>query len=159
MTPKVCTHAIAGIALVAALAIMSPVNAVAQTVPTFKVAWFNIQSGKGEPALSGHPSTFVDTSNCTDPSKPVNGWATGFVQSHLTKSVASDSKVVALGLAESWTSTCGSPENVRQVLGWKSRTSERNGIAMVAKYGFARSEEHTSELQSPYVISYAVFCL
>src|ERR1051325_11671005 len=28
------------------------------------------------------------------------------------------------------------------------------------KYRFAkRSEEHTSELQSPYVISYAVFCL
>src|ERR1051325_11277442 len=25
--------------------------------------------------------------------------------------------------------------------------------------GDARSEEHTSELQSPYVISYAVFCL
>src|ERR1051325_10379952 len=24
---------------------------------------------------------------------------------------------------------------------------------------YARSEEHTSELQSPYVISYAVFCL
>src|ERR1051325_11955182 len=24
---------------------------------------------------------------------------------------------------------------------------------------FSRSEEHTSELQSPYVISYAVFCL
>src|ERR1051325_4722440 len=26
-------------------------------------------------------------------------------------------------------------------------------------FGAARSEEHTSELQSPYVISYAVFCL
>src|ERR1051325_10146577 len=25
--------------------------------------------------------------------------------------------------------------------------------------GYMRSEEHTSELQSPYVISYAVFCL
>src|ERR1051325_11924763 len=25
--------------------------------------------------------------------------------------------------------------------------------------GHSRSEEHTSELQSPYVISYAVFCL
>jgi len=27
------------------------------------------------------------------------------------------------------------------------------------KCGPMRSEEHTSELQSPYVISYAVFCL
>src|ERR1051325_6346094 len=33
-------------------------------------------------------------------------------------------------------------------------TSRRRGGA-----GGARSEEHTSELQSPYVISYAVFCL
>jgi len=30
---------------------------------------------------------------------------------------------------------------VRQVLGWKSHTSERNGVAMVAKYGFAGAEE------------------
>src|ERR1051325_11792771 len=28
-----------------------------------------------------------------------------------------------------------------------------------ARLAAARSEEHTSELQSPYVISYAVFCL
>src|ERR1051325_7517998 len=30
---------------------------------------------------------------------------------------------------------------------------------LVRKMLFQRSEEHTSELQSPYVISYAVFCL
>src|ERR1051325_3704618 len=29
----------------------------------------------------------------------------------------------------------------------------------LACLGMIRSEEHTSELQSPYVISYAVFCL
>ena len=34
------------------------------------------------------------------------------------------------------------------------------GIAARIQTGdYSRSEEHTSELQSPYVISYAVFCL
>src|ERR1051325_2099147 len=33
------------------------------------------------------------------------------------------------------------------------------GAKVVRGYSFYRSEEHTSELQSPYVISYAVFCL
>jgi hypothetical protein len=110
-------------------------------MPTFKVAWFNIQSGKGEPALAGHTAHFVDTTNCTDFTKPINGWGTGLVQSHLTNSVGSDPKMVALGLSEAWASTCGSPEHVRQLLGWKSKTSEHNGLAMVAKYGFVGSEE------------------
>ncbi len=125
-------------ALVAALATPSP--ALAQS-STFKVAWYNIQSGKGEPAMTGHPSTFSDVTNCTDSSKPLNAWGVGFLQKHLLKSVGGDAKIVALGLAESWASVCGSPENVRKVLGWKSRTSERNGVAMVAKYGFAGPEE------------------
>jgi len=121
-------------------ALLAPTPAFAQT-PTFKVAWFNIQSGKGEPALAGHTSTFSDVSNCTDSTQPMNGWGVGFVQSHLLKSVGGDPKIVALGLAEAWASVCGSPENVRKVLGWKSRTSERNGVAIVAKYGFAGTEE------------------
>jgi len=121
-------------------ALVIPSSAFAQT-STFKVAWFNIQSGKGEPAMTGHPSTFSDVTNCTDTTQPMNAWGVGFVQSHLLKSVGTDPKVVALGLAESWASVCASPENVRKVLGWKSRTSERNGVAMVAKYGFAGPEE------------------
>jgi hypothetical protein len=121
-------------------ALVDPTSAFAQT-STFKVAWFNIQSGKGEPPLAGHTSTFSDVTNCTDTSQPMNGWGVGFVQSHLLTSVGSDPKIVALGLAESWASVCGSPENVRKVLGWKSRTSERNGVAIVAKYGFAGTEE------------------
>src|ERR1051325_6660710 len=32
-------------------------------------------------------------------------------------------------------------------------------VGRVGPRGSNRSEEHTSELQSPYVISYAVFCL
>src|ERR1051325_10296002 len=39
---------------------------------------------------------------------------------------------------------------------WSSYQSSR---WTSSRTGEARSEEHTSELQSPYVISYAVFCL
>ena len=131
-------RSVSTLALLASLFV--PITAAAQS-STFKLAWFNIQSGKGEPAMTGHPSTFSDVTNCTDTSKPLNAWGVGFVQQHLLKSVANDPKIVALGLAEAWASVCGSPENVRRVLGWKSRTSERNGVAMVAKYGFAGGEE------------------
>src|ERR1051325_11172379 len=41
---------------------------------------------------------------------------------------------------------------------WRERDCTRLCVVRV-KGGGARSEEHTSELQSPYVISYAVFCL
>src|ERR1051325_2849820 len=41
-------------------------------------------------------------------------------------------------------------EDLRGVGGQLARVGERETL---------RSEEHTSELQSPYVISYAVFCL
>src|ERR1051325_12131059 len=42
-----------------------------------------------------------------------------------------------------------------------STTSERRSSSSASRPGNRprRSEEHTSELQSPYVISYAVFCL
>jgi hypothetical protein len=141
MTVKVCTLARALVVLTVLVSTLVSDRAFAQATPTFKVAWFNIQSGKGEPAMAGHPAHFVDTTNCTDFSQPINGWATGLVQAHLMNSVGGDPKVVALGLAESWASTCGSPENVRKVLGWKSKTSERNGLAIVAKYGFAGPED------------------
>jgi len=141
MSEEVRTFALRFLSVAACVAaVAAPTPALAQT-STFKVAWFNIQSGKGEPALAGHPSTFSDVNNCTDKTQPMNAWGHGFVQSHLLKSVGSDPKIVALGLAESWTTVCGSPENVRQALGWKSRTSERNGVALVAKYGFAGTEE------------------
>jgi hypothetical protein len=57
------------------------------------------------------------------------------VQQHLRQAIADDPDVVALGLGEAW--PCGSPENVRNALGWAARSSERNGVAMVARYGFA----------------------
>lgn len=111
----------------------------AQAPTTFKVAFYNIKSGKGQIALSGHPAVFADTSNCTDLTRPLNAWGAGVVQQHLTRSIGNDSRVVALGLSEAW--ACGSPENVRRALGWRARTSERNGVALAARYGLAGPEE------------------
>ncbi len=129
-------------ALVVVAALSVPAAAFAQSAPpSFKLAWFNIQSGKGEPGMPGHLIRFPDSTNCTNTALPMNGWGIGFVQQHLMNSVGNDPKVIALGLTEAWASVCGSPENVRRLLGWKSRTSERNGVAMVAKYGFAGPEE------------------
>ena len=62
-------------------------------------------------------------------------------QNHLRTSIGADTSIVALGLAEAWASVCGSPENIRAALGWAARSSERNGVAMVARYGFAGAEE------------------
>ena len=50
-----------------------------------------------------------------------------------------DPRVIALGLAEAW--RCGSPENVQRALGWAAHTRERNGTALVARYGFAGADE------------------
>jgi exonuclease III len=109
--------------------------------PSFKVGFYNIQSGKGERGLRKGPVVFSDNTNCKDQSKPLNAWGIGFVQKHLVDSVGSDPDIIALGLAESWASVCASPENVRKVLGWKARSSERNGVALVAKHGFDGPEE------------------
>lgn len=134
----VCTRATAFLLFSFFLAALAPLTAAAQT-STFKLAYWNIQSGKGEPALPGNPVTFTDTANCTDSAQPLNAWGVGFVQAHLRDAIAADPAIVALGLGEAW--PCGSPENVRKALGWKSRSSERNGVAIVARFGFAGPEE------------------
>ena len=107
-------------------------------LPSFKLAAFNLQSGRGEPGFAGRPELFTDNMNCTDPSQPLNAWGVGFVQQHL-RAALSDPSVVALTVTEAW--LCASPKNVRQALGWKANTSERNGTAVVARYGFAGDEE------------------
>ena len=91
MPAHVCSRACALVALTMALA--APTVTFAQSAPpSFKVAWFNIQSGKGEPAMAGHLVRFSDTANCTDPTQPVNAWAIGMVQEHLTSSIAQRSE-------------------------------------------------------------------
>src|SRR3546814_1560815 len=55
------------------------------------------------------------------------------------------------------------PQMVGVVVGWKvARAVPARSLAFVLAFvliGLARSEEHTSELQSLMRISYAVFCL
>jgi hypothetical protein len=108
---------------------------VAAAPDSVKLAFFNIQSGKGEVGLPGRPVLFTDTENCSDTTQPVNAWGVGLVQRELVKAIKNDPAVIALGLGEAW--LCGSPENVRQLLGWAAKTSTRNGLAVVARYGFA----------------------
>jgi hypothetical protein len=140
MAGRVCLRAGAAMVAVVMGVLAGPLVASAQPAATFKVAYYNIKSGKGQVGLTG-TATFADTANCTDASKPVNAWGVGLVQQHLLASLGNDPTVIALGLAESWASVCGSPENVRKALGWKARSSERNGVAMVARHGFAGPEE------------------
>jgi hypothetical protein len=101
---------------------------------TFKLAYWNIKSGRGQIALSGHTVTFADTSNCTDSTQPLNAWGVGLVQQELSR-LASDPRIVALGLSEAW--LCGAPERVRAALGWSATLVDHNGLSIVARYGFA----------------------
>src|SRR6266542_1342334 len=105
---------------------------------TFKVAYYNIQSGMGTTQLTGICS-FERNSNCTDPSQPLNAWGAGVVQAELNRALNSDSSVIALGLAEAW--TCASPAAVLESLGWAAHTGERNGVSLLARYGFAGPPE------------------
>ena len=139
MTPKACP-VVRLVLLVGLVGILSPCVAAAREVPaTVKIAFYNIRSGMGQMPLPGHPIPFAATTNCSDLTAPLNAWGIGLVQEQLMASVGSDPRTIALGLAEAW--KCGSPENVRTALGWRVRTSERNGVALVARYGFAGPEE------------------
>ena len=101
----------------------------------WRVAFFNIQSGKGVEPLRG-ASPFATTHNCSDPSQPMNAWSR--VRAELRDTLA-DPRVLALGLAEAW--FCGAPEHVLAGLGWKSHSGERNGTALLARHGFAAEPE------------------
>jgi hypothetical protein len=105
---------------------------------TFKVAYYNIQSGMGMTQLSGTCS-FERNSNCTDASQPLNAWGRGVVQAELDRAVNSDSSIIALGLSEAW--SCANPAAVLAALGWAAHAGERNGISLLARYGFAGSPE------------------
>jgi hypothetical protein len=111
----------------------------AAAAPTFKVAFYNIQSGIGAEALRGHRSTFVRTINCDARKGALNAWGIGLVQRELEARIKNDPKVIALALAEAW--NCASPDRVREALGWKAHSDARNGTTIVARYGFAGDVE------------------
>lgn len=91
--------------------------------------------------MPGFPATFADTSNCTDRTQPLNAWGVGAVQAELAAKVGNDPSIVALGLAEAW--PCAAPAAVKTALGWVGNSTERNGVALVARYGFAGPEQWT----------------
>ena len=99
----------------------------------FKVATWNIRSGMG---IRGFATTgwSSDTQNCTDRSQPLNAWGMGLPQAELER-IKSDRQIIAFGLQEAW--HCGSPANVNSVLGFKTASAERNGTALIARYGFS----------------------
>src|SRR5690349_20369371 len=112
------------------------VTAPVSTQPAaFKIAFYNIRSGSGAQPLKGHTASFADNANCTRADQPMNAWGNGVVQKALVANIKDDASVVALGLAEAW--VCASPQNVRKVLDWETATEERNGTALLARYGFS----------------------
>jgi hypothetical protein len=90
--------------LVCPLASFSPA---ARRAQTFKVAYSNIKSEKGPIALPGHPPSFVDTSNCTNPTLLSMCGALDPSGRNWPGSNG-DPSVVALGLGEAW--VCGTPQ-------------------------------------------------
>jgi exonuclease III len=78
-----------------------------------------------------------DTLNCTDRTKPLNAWGIGLPQREL-KRIKADPAIVAIAVQEAW--NCGKPENLNSVLGFKTATRERNGVALIARHGLAGPE-------------------
>jgi endonuclease/exonuclease/phosphatase family metal-dependent hydrolase len=125
----------AGAAVLAAVLIASSSTKPQPPFPTdrFKVASWNIRSGMG---IHGFDTTTwtSDTTNCRDRSKPVNAWGVGLPQKAL-RELERDPSVVALALQEAW--RCGSPGNVNAVLRFKTPSREQEGVALIARHGFA----------------------
>jgi exonuclease III len=102
------------------------------------VGFYNIRSGKGiQPLRGAPPATFAESDSCTPGKPPLNAWGAGVVQRELAQSVGANEAVVALGLAEAW--SCASPKRVLAALGWKTASEERNGTAILARFGFAHA--------------------
>jgi hypothetical protein len=75
-----------------------------------------------------------ETLNCTDRSQPMNAWGMGLPQAQLER-IKSDPTIIALALQEAW--NCGAPQNVNEVLGFKTASRARNGTALLARHGFS----------------------
>jgi hypothetical protein len=136
----------AGLCLIAVVLTILSGNGPVPTVPalaqsstplTFKIAYWNVQAGSGEGPLPGHASTFDPAGSCVAP--PLNAWGVHVVQDELLTAVGNDPAVVALGLSEAW--ICATPSAIQQVLGWKARSSSKNGTAIVARHGFGGAEQ------------------
>ena len=125
--------------IVAAIGIGAAIVSLAAQPAGFEIAFYNIRSGKGMQPLRGRPAPFAESDSCTGTKEPMNAWGAGFVQKELAASIAADPDIIALGLAEAW--NCGSPAQVLAELKWKAATDERNGTALVARFGLAGEQE------------------
>jgi hypothetical protein len=105
-----------------------------QRVPdlTFKVATWNVRSGMGIHGLGARAFNH-ESSNCTDPTKPLNAWGVGYPQQQL-EMIRDDMSIVALAVQEAW--NCASPRNINAILGFRTITREQEGVALAARYGF-----------------------
>ena len=100
---------------------------------TVKVATWNVRSGMGIAGF-GTRNWQHDTLNCTDRSKPMNAWGIGLPQKELER-LKADPAIVALAVQEAW--NCGDPKQLNAVLGFKTATRTRNGVAIIARYGLS----------------------
>ena len=126
-------------AIAAAIGIAAAIASLAAQPAGFEIAFYNIRSGKGMQPLRGRPAPFAESDFCTGADHPMNAWGAGFVQKELAASIAANRDIVALGLAEAW--ACGSPAQVLGELKWKVATDERNGTALLARFGLAGKPE------------------
>jgi Endonuclease/Exonuclease/phosphatase family len=106
----------------------------------FKVANWNVRSGMGIAGTAKPPRINSDTTDCSlNASKPGGPfWPAMDV-------VKKDAAVIALGVQEAW--ACATPEKIREYLGWRHATPERNGTALVTRFG----------LRGPHVVHQIAF--
>jgi len=96
-------------------------------LPAFKVANWNVRSGMGIAAAT-NPKIDSDTTDCTkNASKPGGPFWPAM------NAVKEDEGIIALGVQEAW--ACATPAKILEYLGWHYTTPERNGTALVTRYG------------------------
>jgi exonuclease III len=111
--------------IIAAARIVSPAQE--SRAESFKVANWNVRSGMGI-AAKKNPRINSETTDCTlNASKPGGPFWPAM------NTVKDDKAIVALGVQEAW--ACATPEKIRAYLDWKAATPERNGTALITRYG------------------------
>ncbi len=122
---------LAALVLAAAALFAAVFGSAGEASAGWKVAHWNVRGGWGKGGwLSGCP--FRPGSDCS-----TNAWGDGrgpLAQTLISK-VRNDLSVVALTLNEAW--VCATPDRIRALLGWSAVGPQRNGVSIIARYGFA----------------------
>ncbi|HEX7125146.1 MAG TPA: endonuclease/exonuclease/phosphatase family protein [Thermodesulfobacteriota bacterium] len=111
------------------------------SLETFKILHWNVQSGFGKAGWTGGDAGFTPGSNCKS-----NAWGDGRgpLAEALLATAGHDPSVVAVTLNEAW--TCATPRRVRTLLGFAAvapdtATGEVGGVGIVARHGLAGPPE------------------